>query len=377
MSNLLYTINPNREAPWNSLPPLPINKELYYNVTTLEQLSRAKAALAKLQGRSIAIPNQGILINSISLQEAKASSAIENIFTTDDELYKAYSEQNFGEAPQGAPKEVLRYREALWAGYQYMHNRSGFDTNYFIRIFQEIKETTDEIRPPSAPVVIRQGGSGPNAGKVVYTPPRGKGIIESLLSNLLEFVNDEKKYPIDPLLKMAISHYQFEAIHPFRDGNGRTGRIFNIHLLASKGLLDSPILFLSRYIIDNKDDYYSCLSGISQRGDWQEWILYMLKAVEVTSTITYNKINDILSSKESILHTIETDTNIRMPGQLVEMLFIQPFIKVKHLTDKKLYAENTALKYLQKLCDMKILERKVIHGRHYYLNLDLYHILSE
>jgi len=377
MSTKHYPVNPDRAIPWNELPLLPIDKELYYTLEMMESLANAKAALAKLQGRSAAIPNQGVLINSISLQEAKASSAIENIFTTDDELYKAYSEEGSGEQQQGAPKEILRYREALWAGHKYMYNKSDFDTQYFIRLYREIKETSDGIRPPTAAIIIRQGGSGPNAGKVIYTPPRGKGIIENKLNNLLEFVNDDGKYKVDPLLKMAIAHYQFEAIHPFRDGNGRTGRIFNIHYFTNKGLLDLPILFLSRYIMDNKDDYYSCLSGVSQRGNWQSWICYMLKAVEVTSNITYIKINDIITAKESILKAIETDTDIRMPGQLTEMIFTQPFTKVKHLTDKKMYAENTARNYLQTLCDMGILEKKTIQGKHYYLNLELYRILSE
>jgi Fic family protein len=372
-----YIVNPDRIIPWNDLPSVPIDKELYYTIDVIEQLANAKSALAKLQGRSAAIPNQGVLVNSISLQEAKASSAIENILTTDDELYKAYSEQGSGETQAGAPKEILRYREALWTGHKYMHNKSGFDAEYFIRIFREIKETSDGIRPPTAQIIIRHGGTGPTAGKVIYTPPRGKGVIEDKLDNLIDFINDDDKYRVDPLLKMAIAHYQFEAIHPFRDGNGRTGRLFNIHFLTHKELLDSPILFLSRYIIDNKDDYYSNLSGVSQRGSWQSWIRYMLKAVEVTSNLTYIKITDIISAKESILHAIETDTDIRMPAQLTEMIFTQPFTKVKHLTDKKLYAENTARQYLQTLCELGILEKKTIQGKHYYLNLELYRILSE
>ena len=177
---------------------------------------------------------------------------------------------------------------------------------------------------------------------------------------------------------MAIAHYQFEAIHPFRDGNGRTGRIFNIHYLTQKELLDLPILFLSRYIMDNKEDYYTGLIGVSQRGDWKTWILYMLRAVEVTANITYQKINDILSSKENILSYIKTkDKKIRQPEKLVDMLFTQPYIKVKHLTDAKIYSEVTSREYLNKLADMKVLEKKNIEGSHYYLNQELYRILSE
>lgn len=379
MSDLIYKINTDRLKPWNDLPLLPINGKLFQDFEIYEQLGNAKAALGKLQGRSIAIPNQGLLINSISLQEAKASSAIENIFTTDDELYKAYSEESTHTEQQNSPsKEILKAREALWSGYNFLKNNPGFNRNYFIHVFQEIKETKDAIRPPFIETVIKQGGSGVNAGQISYTPPRGEGIIENKLDNLIEFVNDDEKYRLDPLLKMAIAHFQFEAIHPFRDGNGRTGRIFNIHYLTHKQLLDFPILFLSRYIMDHKEDYYSGLMGVSQRGDWKNWILYMLRAVEFTSNITYNKVNEILSSKESMLKYIKVkDKKIRKPEQLTDMLFTQPYIKVKHLTDAKLYAEGTAREYLNKLADISVLEKKSIEGRHYYLNQELFRILSE
>lgn len=204
---MTYKINLNRNVPWNGLPELPVEDSLYKNVEVYEQLANAKAALGRLQGRSIAIPNQGLLINSISLQEAKASSAIENIFTTDDELYKAFSEQKV-EQVQGAPKEILRYREALWQGHSYLKNKDAFDEQYFKLLYQQVNQTTDGIRPPIAQIYIRQGGTGPNSGKAVYTPPRGKGIIEDKLANLLRFMNDDKEFKVDPVLKMAIGHYR-------------------------------------------------------------------------------------------------------------------------------------------------------------------------
>jgi len=241
MSEILYQINPDRRVPWNDLPALPIKEELYETVEIMKKLGDAKASLARLHGRSAVIPNQGLLINTISLQEAKLSSEIENIFTTDDELYKAYSDQH-SEAV-GASKEVIRYREALWSGYNYLKEGEMFNQEYFIKIFQEIKQTTDKIRPPFIETTIKLGGTGPNAGQVIYTPPRGGGILEEKIENLVSFINDDEQYNIDHLLKMAIAHFQFEAIHPFRDGNGRTGRVFNIHYLTSKGLLDYPILF--------------------------------------------------------------------------------------------------------------------------------------
>ena len=203
-------------------------------------------------------------------------------------------------------------------------------------------------------------------------------IIRNKLSNLIEFVNDDERFRIDHIIKMAIAHYQFEAIHPFRDGNGRSGRIFNIHYLTKKRLLDLPILFLSRYIMDHKEDYYSSLMGVSQRANWKDWIFYMLRAVESTSNMTYDKINDIVSAKDAILKHIKKDAkNIRNPEKLVEMIFTQPFTKVIHLQNERVYAENTARAYLNKLCDINVLEKRAIDGHHYYLNLELYRILSE
>ena len=376
MAEILYTLNPDRNVAWNNIPPLPIRKELYQTIEIMEKLGDAKAALARLHGRSVVIPNQGLLINTISLQEAKISSAIENIFTTDDDLYKAYSDKN--NETNGASKEVLRYREALWSGYNYLKQNVKFDQNYFIRVFQEIKQTKDTIRPSFLNTNIKQGGTGPNAGQIIYTPPRDITVIQNRLDNLITFLNDDEQFKIDHLLKMAIAHYQFESIHPFRDGNGRTGRIFNIHFLTNKGLLDVPILFLSRYILDHKDDYYSGLMGVSQRGSWGNWLLFMLRAVESTSNNTFRKINDIVDAKDLILeHIKKDDPKLRKPEILIELLFTQPFTKVKHLVDAGVYAENTAREYLNKLCKMQVLEKKEIGGHHYYLNHELYRILSE
>jgi Fic family protein len=183
---------------------------------------------------------------------------------------------------------------------------------------------------------------------------------------------------MDHILKMAIAHFQFEVIHPFRDGNGRAGRIFNIHYLTNKGLLDVPILFLSRYILDHKDDYYSGLMGVSLRGMWKNWLIFMLRAIENTSNNTFHKINEIMSAKDSILEFIKKDSRkFRNPEDLVKYLFTQPFTKVKHFVDGGIYAENTARDYLNRLCELKVLEKKEIEGHHYYLNLELYRILSD
>ncbi|MEX2402772.1 MAG: Fic family protein [Balneolales bacterium] len=372
-----YPVNPDRNQPWNDLPPLPIDEGLYKKVEIYEQLGRAKEALALLAGRSIAIPNPAVLINSITLQEAKASSAIENVFTTDDELYQGLSDLRDDAQVSGPTREVLRYREALWDGYDYLKAQGSFDKNYFIRLYQVIKQAKDGIRPPVSRVYIRQGGSGPNAGKPVYTPPRGRGIIEEKLDNLALALNGHSIPPDEPLLKMAMAHYQFEAIHPFRDGNGRAGRIMNIHILTYAGLLEYPILYLSRYIIENKDEYYDALAGVSQRGDWGSWLLYMLKAVESASRLSYQKVNDIFLARNAVLETLDSDTGMRRTDKLVEAIFTQPYTKVQHLVENGLYAENTARSYLNQLVALGVMEKREVRGRHYYLNLDLHRILVE
>jgi len=332
--------------------------------------------LGLLSGRSAAIPNQALLISSITLQEAKESSAIENVFTTDDDLYQAFSDSKFDDNVPAPTKEVLRYREAIWQGQAYLQQHGAFDIEYFVSLYREIKESRDGIRPPFARTYIRQGGSGPNAGKRAYTLPKGGGIVEKKLQNLVAFLNDENISPDEPLLKMAIAHFQFEAIHPFRDGNGRAGRILNIHYITQAGLLDLPILFMSRFIIEHKEEYYDTLAGVSQRGDWESWIMYMLRAVESTARLTYQKVNDILEARESVLKVVEDETSFQRPGQLVDMIFTQPFTKVNHLTDAGIYAENTARNYLNELAEMGVLEKRQIKGRHYYLNSELQEILA-
>ena len=372
----LYHVNPDRNAPWNDLPLLPIDDELYKTVEIYEQLGKAKEAMGLLAGRSVAIPNQALLINSITLQEARDSSAIENVFTTDDDLYQAFSDNRIDDHVSGPTKEVLRYREAIWKGHEYLKEHGNFDVDYFISLYREIKETREGIRPPFATTYIRQGGSGPNAGKRVYTPPKGKDVLRKKLENLVAFLNDDSIPPEEPLLKMAIAHFQFEAIHPFRDGNGRAGRILNIHYLTQADLLELPILYLSRYIIDHKQEYYDTLAGVSQRGDWESWILYILRAVDSTARLTYRKINDILEAREAVLEAVETEQNFQRPRQLIDAIFTQPFTKVSHLTEAGLYAENTARSYLNKLDEMGVLEKRQIKGRHYYQNRELEQILT-
>lgn len=373
MSVKRYRINPDRTIPWNELPHLPIDESIVRDLDIFEMLGKAKAAIGKLQGRSIAIPNQGIFVNTISLQEAKASSEIEHIFTTDDELYKAFSDENL--QVSGPAKEVLRYRESIWAGHRYLKEKGGFDLGYFELVYQTTTEMGDGVRKAFSQTYIKQGGSGPNAGQVIYTPPRGEKVLADLMNNLIDYLNQDNP-ALDPLLKMAIAHFQFEAIHPFRDGNGRTGRILNIHFLTSQGLLDLPILFLSKYILEQKENYYGFLAGVTQRAAWKDWILFVLRGIEQTSLDTFHKINDILAAKEAILDLVKSKTAISRPDSLVEAIFTQPFSKVRHLVEKKIYAENTARIYLNQLVELGVCEKRRISGGDYYLNLELYRILG-
>lgn len=378
MPKPLYNINPDRNVAWNKLPFLPIDAILYRDVDVLEALIAAKSELGKLQGRSIAIPDPSILVNTIILQEAKSSSEIENIFTTDDELYKAFGENKNEDTEKGSVKEVLHYREAIWQGFDHI-KKAKIDAHYLIKMYQTVKKANDGFRPAQSNIYIKQGGSGPNAGKVMYTPPKGDEVVKKLIENLLEFINNDTTYKVDPLLKMAIAHFQFEAIHPFRDGNGRVGRILNIHILTQKNLLDMPVLFLSKHILETKDLYYSHLSGVSQRGDWKSWLIYMLQAIETTSKIAYQKLNEIIELKNSITDILIQHKDFARPEALSDMIFKQPYSKVKHFTDAKMYAENTARKYLELLCQKpyNILQKKRLSGNDYFVNIDFVRILGE
>jgi len=243
----------DRNLPFNDLPNLP-PPELIIDNEILIKWGLASRNLAELNKNILRMPNPSMLINTIGLREAKTSTAIENIFTTDDELYRAISSQIREDHASSSAKEVLRYREALWGGYQLIKAEDRLTEKVLLQVFQKTKNSTQGFRPPQSLTVIRRGNSELRPGEVIYTPPRGEHIIQDKIHNLLDFLNFDTD--IDPLLKMAIAHYQFEAIHPFTDGNGRTGRILNLLYLVNQGLLSQPVLYLSRYILENKADYY-------------------------------------------------------------------------------------------------------------------------
>jgi Fic family protein len=366
----------DRSKPFNSLPLLPPLNNIENDVDILKKLVISSRALATANSNVLRLPNPAMLINTISLQEAKASSAIENIFTTEDELYKAVSDSVKEDSANAPTKEVLRYREALWEGYRQLKIKGNIDLEGITAIFKQVKNTSGGIRPPQSLTVIQRGQSEFRSGEVIYTPPRGPGIIENLMENLIDYLNDDQRYNIDPLLKMAIGHYQFEAIHPFPDGNGRTGRILNLLYLVNKGLLDQPVLYLSKYIIVNKDDYYYNLGLVSQRGSWKPWILFMLEAVEKTAQLTNQLIESILAQMGSTLeyarHRIKWYNK-----EVNELLFSQPYLKPHSLGEKlQLSSRTTLTKYFAELTEAGIL-RPMRDGKEiFYINDDLIRILE-
>ncbi|MEZ4996838.1 MAG: Fic/DOC family N-terminal domain-containing protein [Bacteroidales bacterium] len=366
----------DRNNPFNDLPLLPPSYEPDTDSDILKKLVTASRALASVNINVMRLPNPYMLVNTIALQEAKTSTEIENIFTTEDELYKAVSDTKNEENADLAVKEVLRYREALWAGYHALNETNILNLGSVLSIFRQIKNTTSGIRPPQANVVIRRGHSELRPGEVIYTPPRGNGIVERLMDNLLSYMNDDFRYPTDPLIKMCIAHYQFEAIHPFQDGNGRTGRILNLIYLVRTGLLNQPVLYLSKYIIVNKSDYYYNLGSVTQVGSWKKWILFMLDAVENASALTNNLINDILDQMDSTLKYGKSKIKW-YTKEVNEAIFSQPYIKPK-IIGKILgrTSRTTISKRMEELVAAKILTPKKDGSEVYYLNDDLIRILA-
>jgi Fic family protein len=372
----MNTVSFDRNKPFNELPLLPPVSDAENDTEVLKKLVSASRALASVNTILTKLPNQLMLINTIGIQEARSSTEIENIFTTQDELFKAISDSKREEQTDSATREVLRYREALWAGYKAILDEGKIDLETVINIARQVKDINLGIRSPQARVVIRRGNSELRPGEVVYTPPRGEGVIENLMNNLIDYLNNNIRTETDPLIKMCVAHYQFEAIHPFHDGNGRSGRIINLLYLVQAGLLTHPVLYLSKYIIENKDSYYHYLSGVSQRGSWKPWILYMLDAVEMTSINTRNKIGDIIDQMEET-YTYATSKISWYNRPINEAIFSQPYIKaqtVGGVLDRT--SRTTITKYMGELVAAGILSPKKEGLEVYYLNNDLLRILG-
>ena len=355
------------DKPFNDLPLLPPKGEIETKATLKKAISAGRA-LAELKGLGETIPNQAILLNSIILQEAKASSEIENIVTTHDALFRAFSAKTGQIDP--ATKEVLRYREALWEGFNSLRERPLLSTNLFIRIVQTIRANSAGIRNTPGTKVANAA-----TGEVVFTPPEGEDVIRNKLKNLENYIHGEDA--VDPLIKLALIHYQFETIHPFTDGNGRTGRILNILFLTSNQLLELPVLYLSKYIIEQKSNYYSLLRGVTEHQEWESWILYMLDAVEQTALLTRDK---ILAIRALLMETLEV-TREKLPSRvyskdLIELLFHQPYTKGQFLVDAGIAKRQAAADYLKELEGIGVLKVHRVGRENLYLNTKLYEILS-
>ncbi len=332
------------DQPHNDLPPLPPAAELE-TPAVLKACIPARAALAELKQAGELLPNQGLLINLLPLLEARDSSEIENIVTTADRLFQFAQEDTHADP---ATKEALRYRTALSRGYRELARRP-LCTNTAVEICSTIKGVDMEIRRVPGTTLAHQV-----SGEVIYTPPMGESTLRELLGNWERYLHADDD--VDPLIKMAVAHYQFEAIHPFTDGNGRAGRVLNILYLIEQRLLSLPILYLSRYIMLHKSDYYHLLLAVTREGQWQEWLLYMLKAVEYTARWTTDKIAATRALIEETTAYIQKALPRVYSHELVQVIFEQPYCRINNLVERDIARRQTASSYLQQLCEIGVLE---------------------
>ena len=342
----------NPEVPYNDLPALPPPVDQIETNQILKHCIKARVALAELKQAAELIPNSAVLVNALPLLEARASSEIENIVTTTDKLFEFADIAE--DRADAATKEALRYRTALYEGTKMVQRRM-LSTDMAIQICSTIKGLELDIRAESGTTLKNR-----MSGETIYTPPVGQQLLIDKLDNWADFMHHNTE--IDPLIRMAVQHYQFEAIHPFSDGNGRTGRILNILFLVEHGLLDSPILYLSRYIIQNKAPYYRLLTKVTQEQDWAPWILFILDGVEETCTWTTDKIKSIRELMEHTGQFVQKQLPKIYTRELVELLFKQPYCRIGNLVDNGIAKRQTASVYLKQLCDVGIL-REIKSGR--------------
>ena len=338
--------------PYNELPELPPSAELIETREILRKCIAARVALAELKQAAELIPNAAVLVNALPLLEAQASSEIENIVTTTDKLFEFVDIAE--DRADAATKEALRYRTALFEGVK-MVQRGMLSTDIAIHICSIIKNIELDIRSDSGTTLKNRV-----TGDVIYTPPAGQKLLRQKLDNWADFMHATDA--IDPLLRMAVQHYQFEAIHPFTDGNGRTGRILNVLFLVQQGLLDSPILYLSRYIIHNKSDYYRLLLTVTREQNWGEWIMFMLEGVEQTCVWTTDKIKSIRELMQHTSQFVQQKLSKIYSWELVEALFKQPYCRINNLVEAGIAKRQTASVYLKQLCDIGVL-REMKSGR--------------
>jgi len=354
--------------PIKKLDKLPPKREKVETLEILRQLSKSSKALGELKGIAQTMPNQAMLINAVVLQEAKDSSEIENIITTQDQLYKAIATKG---KQSSQVKEVINYRRAIFIGHDLL-KQQGFLKLKDIEFLQKtIIENNAGIRSMAGTVLKND-----KTGEVVYTPPQEKDEILDLLGNFLEHFNiSNEDFP--PLINLAILHYQFESIHPFYDGNGRTGRILNILYLIINDLLDIPILYLSSYINENKADYYRLLNKVNKSDDWEEYILYILKAIEVTSNRTIDKINSINNLLSETIELAQNKEPKIYRKELIELLFEQPYSKIEYVVQKLNVERKAASRYLSSLERIGIITSEKIGRENIYVNTKLIEILKK
>lgn len=330
------------------------------------KLAATSRKLAELKGLAASMPNDGILINTLALQEAKDSSAIENIVTTHDELFKGDA---FPDLVNPAAKEVRHYIQALHIGHERVMSTGLITSNHIIDIQTTLEKNRAGFR--KLPGTALKDGFG----ATVYTPPQDPDTIVALMRDLESFINDDARFDADPLVKMAIIHHQFESIHPFYDGNGRTGRILNVLYLVQKGLLDIPLLYLSRYIVRHKADYYRLLQSVRDQGNWEEWTLYMLNAVEDTAAHTTETVILIRDAVMDTKHRIRERYKF-YSQDLINSLFAHPYTKIEFIEQDLKVSRLTATKYLDALCAGGFLEKRKSGRSNYYINLALNGILT-
>ena len=353
----------------NSLTILPPRLDLETK-RVLKRVNDANRELAVLKGYARTIPNEYVLINALSLQEAKDSSEIESIITTHDELYRAGLFVRQEVSPQA--KEVKYYAEALTKGFELLRRGDLLTINNICAIQQILERNDAGLRTQAGTTLINSA-----TGEVVYTPPQEYDEIVRLMGNLEKVINDDAFWPdVDPLIKMAVIHYQFESIHPFYDGNGRTGRIVNVLYLVLKKLLDTPILYLSRYIISHKGDYYRNLQAVRERGDWESFILFMLDAVIATAQMTADTVTKIAEAQRNTKLAIRSGFSF-YSRDLVETLFLYPYTRIQHLQEQLGISRQTASGYLNKLAQAGILDKMQLGRNQYFINRALFEILSK
>lgn len=351
--------------PYNDLPPLPPAKDVETKAL-LKACIEARAALAALKSAGDLIPNQAVLINTIPLLEAQASSEIENIVTTTDELFR--QAQLHEDSADPATKEALRYRHALQQGFQSLQDRP-LNTNTVIDVCSAIKGTNMQIRRvPGTSLANTQ------TNEVIYTPPVGEALLREKLADWERFFHNNDE--IDPVIRMAVCHYQFEAIHPFTDGNGRTGRVINLLMLIEQGLLAQPVLYLSRYILRNRSEYYSHLLAVTRDGAWEQWVAFMLTAIKDTAHWTTEKIQAIQELQRRASVFVKERAPQVYSRELMDVLFTQPYCRIQNLVDADIAKRQTASTYLKELAGLGILQ-EVRYGREkLFLHPAFFHLLT-